>query len=192
MGELLMTSLKILLKAAKSFEFNAETLVFLSNSTNEVYRFTKGDLSYILRLSQKPQEYVEKIRAEVDWVYYLVKNGLRASLPIQTRDNQLTAVYHDGDKCYIATAFYAAPGRFFDKNDEQYWGPMVFRNWGETMGRMHRLSKSYGASDVLVKRDCWSIKTINNPHLQRGSFNVLLEKLISMENKIHLLPRDRD
>ncbi|BCG57721.1 protein kinase [Paenibacillus sp. URB8-2] len=192
MGAFLMASSRILLKAAKSFEFNAETLVFLSNSTNEVYRFTKGDLSYILRLSQKPQEYVEKIRAEVDWVYYLVENGLRASLPIKTRENQLTAVYHDEDKCYIATAFYAAPGRFFDKNDDQYWGPKVFRNWGETMGRMHRLSKSYGASDVLVKRDCWSISNINNPHLQRGSFYVLLEKLISMERRIHLLPRDRD
>lgn len=105
MGAFLMASSRILLKAAKSFEFNAETLVFLSNSTNEVYRFTKGDLSYILRLSQKPQEYVEKIRAEVDWVYYLVENGLRASLPIKTRENQLTAVYHDEDKCYIATAF---------------------------------------------------------------------------------------
>ncbi|WP_145322247.1 phosphotransferase enzyme family protein [Paenibacillus xylanexedens] len=187
-----MAILKILLKAADSFEFNVETLVFLSNSTNEVYQFTKGDQLYILRLTQKPHEYMDKIQAEVDWIYYLVKNGVRASLPIKTRDNQLTAIYYDEDNLYIATAFHAATGRFFDKNDDQYWGPKVFSNWGETMGRMHRLSKSYTASEVLVKRDCWSIRNINNPHLQRGSFYVLLEKLISLERTIQLLPRERD
>lgn len=187
-----MASSKLLLKAAESFEFHVGTLVFLSNSTNEVYRFTKDNLSYILRLSQRSHEYVPKIRAEVDWVYYLVKNGVRASLPIQTCNNELTAIFCDDDKWYIATAFHEAAGRFFDKHNEQLWGPKIFRNWGETMGRMHRLSKSYEASDILVKRDSWSRRSINNPHLQQGSFNVLLEKLISIESTIDSLPRCSD
>ncbi|MGV2686427.1 hypothetical protein GNF82_19240, partial [Clostridium perfringens] len=118
-----------------------------------------------------------------------MKNGVRASLPIQTCNNELTAIFCDEDKWYIATAFHEAAGRFFDKHNEQLWGPKIFRNWGETMGRMHRLSKSYEVSDILVKRDSWSRRSINNPHLQRGSFNVLLEKLISMESTIDTLPR---
>lgn len=187
-----MASSKILLQVAESFEFNIRTLIFLSNSTNEVYRFTKGDQSYILRLTQKSHEYVPKIRAEMDWLYYLVKNGVCASLPIHTCNHELMAVFCDEDKWYIATAFHEAAGRFFDKHNEQLWGPKIFRNWGETMGRMHRLSTSYEPSDILGKRDTWSRRSMNNPHLQRGRFYMLLEKLISMESTIDSLPRESD
>ena len=48
----------------------------------------------------------------MDWLYYLVKNGVRASLPIQTCNHELMVVFYDEDKWYIATAFHEATGRF--------------------------------------------------------------------------------
>lgn len=40
-----MVSKDLLAKAAESFGFEVETLVFISNSCNEVYRFTKNNNS---------------------------------------------------------------------------------------------------------------------------------------------------
>ncbi|MGZ9585411.1 phosphotransferase enzyme family protein [Paenibacillus marinisediminis] len=185
-----MVTPEILSRAAESFEFDVNTLRFISSSTNEVYLFTKNNESFILRLSEKPLAYAEKIRAEVDWVYYLVQNGVRASLPIKTIDNQLTAVYEENEKCVIATAFTRAPGRFFDKNDPLLWGSAIYKQWGEIMGRMHMLSKCYKPSDRVAKRDDWSRWKIEKPHLQHGNYLVLLEKLRTLENRIDSLPRE--
>ncbi|WP_213582171.1 phosphotransferase enzyme family protein [Paenibacillus sp. J2TS4] len=167
-----------------------KTLMFISNSSNEVYRFTRNDRPYILRLSEKPLEHADRIKAEVDWVHFLAENGVRASLPIQTTDHQWTAVYKEKDTSYIATAFHMASGRFFDKNNPQLWGPDIFGKWGEVMGRMHQLTQSYGSSDQLVNRDAWITLSIENPYLQQGHYQILLEKLRALEQTIIALPKD--
>lgn len=187
-----MVSLSILIQFANSFDFHVHTLVFQSNSTNDVYRFTKGNRSYYLRITQKTLVYEEKIKAELDWIQYLVKNGVRAALPIQTSKNQFTAVCQEDNTWYIATAFEAAAGRFFDKDSDQYWNPRIFRNWGETMGMMHRLSKTYESLEVIGSRDSWSMSGNNNPNLQVGRYKVLRDKWISMERQIDILPRDKE
>lgn len=186
-----MISRELLAKAAESFEFDVDTLVFISNSCNEVYRFTKDDLPFILRLSEKPFDYVNNIKAEVQWVRYLAENGVRASLPITTTDGQLTAIYHENEKWYIATAFQMAPGIFFDR-DPKVWGPSLFNKWGEMMGEIHRLTKSYDPVDLRLKRAGWSAAKINNPNLQEGNYRILLDKLHHLESIISSLPKDQD
>lgn len=185
-----MASKELLAKVAGSFGFEVDTLAFISSSCNEVYRFTKNNQPYILRLSEKPSAYVDKIKAEVDWVYYLAQNGVHTSLPIKTTDQQLVAVFREQEQCFIVTAFHMASGRFFDKNNLHLWGPAIFNKWGETMGRMHLLTKSYQAADVAVKRDEWQRWNIVNPHLNQGRYQILLEKLRSLENRIASLPKD--
>ncbi|OPA73802.1 hypothetical protein BVG16_27375 [Paenibacillus selenitireducens] len=186
-----MVSQDQLKSAAASFQFDADTLVFISNSCNEVYRFTKNHQNYILRFSEKPLEFVGKIKAEVDWVSYLAQHSVGVSLPIETINHQLTDVFSVGDKWYIATAFHMAPGEVFNTTNPRLWGPDIFRKWGETMGRMHLITKSYDDAHVAVKRDHWSIWNIENPHLHQGSYQILLDKLKSLENSITALPKDR-
>ncbi|MGM0882274.1 MAG: phosphotransferase enzyme family protein [Bacillota bacterium] len=185
-----MVSQELLAKAAVSFQFDVTTLVFISNSSNEVYRFTKNNRPYILRLSMKPFEYVNKIKAEVDWVYYLAQNGVSVSLPIHTIDHQLTAVYREKEQWVIATAFHMESGQFFDKDNSQMWGSALFEKWGEMMGKIHLLSKVYNAPGIIVKRDNWSIRNIENPNLDQGNYLVLLRKLKSLERSISSLPRN--
>ncbi|MBP3966529.1 S1 family peptidase [Paenibacillus lignilyticus] len=98
-----MASPEILNKAAVSFAFERNSFEFISNSTNKVFRFTKNDEVLFLRITEKSHAYINKIKAEVDWISYLVNNGVHASLPIKTLDNELTAVYEENGKCFIAT-----------------------------------------------------------------------------------------
>ncbi|MEK4045566.1 phosphotransferase [Paenibacillus sp. FSL H8-0048] len=185
-------SQQLLHQAAAAFGFDAETLVFLSNSSNEVYRFVKNNQPHILRMSAKPAAYVKQIQAEIDWVYYLALNGVRTSLPVHTSDGQLTAVYSQQEQCYIATAFQMAPGCFFDKSDPQLWGPSIFRLWGETMGRIHLLTKSYSPADPAARRSDWGRRRITNPYLHQGRYRMLTDKLEALEDVLSSLPRDTD
>lgn len=187
-----MATPAILSRAATSFGFDVNALFFISNSTNEVYRFTKHNESFILRLSEKPPAHAATIMAELDWLSYLARNGVRVSLPIRTVDNELTAIYEGKETCFIATAFSLAPGRFFDKDDPLLWGPGIFREWGETMGKMHLHSKSYIPSDKVGKRADWSRLKTDNPCLRQGKYLALLQKLMELENRIESLPRDRN
>ncbi|GLX68042.1 phosphotransferase enzyme family protein [Paenibacillus glycanilyticus] len=185
-----MASPEILSRAALSFGFDVGTLAFISDSTNEVYRFLKNDSPYILRLSEKPLEYANNIKAEVHWVRYLAENGIKASLPITTTDGQLTAVYNENEKWVIATAFQMAPGVFFDR-EPQMWCPSLFNQWGELMGKIHRLTKSYHSGDPNLRRAEWGPAKIDNPHLQEGNYRILLDRLQSFESKISSLPKDQ-
>lgn len=184
-----MASQEILDKAASSFGFDVETLTYISNSTNEVYRFTKNESPYILRLSKKPFDYENNIKAEVHWVRYLAENGIQASLPITTTDGQLTAVYNENEEWVIATAFQMAPGIFFDR-EPQLWGSSLFQQWGELMGKIHRLTKSYNPGVPSLKRAEWNPAKIDNPHLQTGNYRILLDKLRSLESEISSFPKD--
>ncbi|WP_236575399.1 phosphotransferase enzyme family protein [Paenibacillus sp. USDA918EY] len=180
----------MLSKAAKSFAFDVRTLRLISRSTNEVYRFTKNNESFILRLSEKPLAYAEKIRGELDWLQFLAQNGVRVSLPVKTIDHDIMAVFADDETCFIATVFEMAPGTFFDKNDPLLWGGAVFKQWGETMGKMHRLSRRFIPSNDAEKREDWSRSKIDNPYLRHGKYAVLLEKLRKLENIMDSLPRE--
>ncbi|MDR9854711.1 phosphotransferase [Paenibacillus sp. VCA1] len=180
----------MLSKAAKSFAFDVSTLRLISNSTNAVYRFTKNSESFILRLSEKPPAYAEKIRGELDWLQFLGQNGIRVSLPVRTIDHDIMAVFAENETCFIATVFEPAPGTFFDKNDPLLWGEAVFKRWGETMGKMHRLSRHFKPSNDAEKREDWSRWKIGNPYLRHGKYAVLLEKLRKLENIMDSLPRE--
>lgn len=186
-----MVSPEILSKIALSFGFDVETLTFISNSTNEVYRFLKNDSLYILRLSVKPYDYVNSIKAEVHWVRYLALNGIQVPLPIMTTDGQLTAIYNEDERWVVATAFQMAPGIFFD-SEPQMWGFSLFHQWGELMGKIHRLTKSYNPGDPNLKREEWGPAKMDNPHLQEGNYRILHDKLRSLESKISSFPKDEN
>lgn len=186
-----MVSNKIQSQAAKSFGFDPGTLTFVSNSCNEVYRFHKGNRTFFLRLSEKPAEFEMNIKAEVHWVRYLAESGVRVALPVETIEGELTAICHDheNEKCFIATVFEEAPGKFFD-SDPVLWGPSLFKTWGETMGVIHRLAKTYDSGDKKLKRMDWRPAEIHNPHLYQGHYFLLLSRLRAVEKLLEALPRN--
>ncbi|WP_454190846.1 phosphotransferase enzyme family protein [Paenibacillus sp. Marseille-Q7038] len=186
-----MVDIEILSQASTPFGIDKETLEFIGNSCNEVYKCSWGNKTYFLRLSDKPLEFEDCIKAEAHFVRYLADNGVRVSIPIHTLDGELTTVCRNHEKTYIATVFEGAPGKLFD-SDPELWGPSLFQTWGETMGAMHRLTKSYDSSALKTKRDNWIPTEINNQHLHQGNYHLLVSKLRGLENEMKSLPKERD
>ncbi len=186
-----MVSPEVLSQAAKSFGFDTEALQYIGKSCNVVYKFIKGNKTYYLRFSEKPVEFEIEIQAEVHWVRYLAENGVRVALPIHTLEGELTTVCNDLEKYFIVTVFEEAPGHFFD-SDPKLWGPNLFHSWGETMGSMHRLTKTYDPGDLKFNRMNWRPAEINNPHLLNGHYGILLHKLREKEKQLTALPKSPD
>lgn len=186
-----MVSQDILKLAADRFQFDAASAVFISNSCNEVYKFTRQDQSYILRLSEKPAEYADNIKAEMEWVHYLAQHGVSVSLPVLSQDQQMLEIYQENEKCYIATAFQMAPGRIIHKTDP-LWGRELFQKWGEVMGKMHHVTQSYNVKPSTTGREEWSVWDIDTPHLRQGDFELIYNKFKTLERTISTYPKNRE
>lgn len=138
-----MVSNDLLAFAGKAYGFDAETLHFISESTNQIYGFQKDGKNYALRFSNRPSESIHELNAEMDWLYYLAENKIGVSLPLRLEDGAFAISTEDAGENYILTAFEFVTGTFWDKNDPEKWNETIFYHWGKVMGDIHRLTKSY-------------------------------------------------
>lgn len=144
----------LLTLASERYAFDKATLRFISDSTNQVYGFSRDGKDYILRVSRRPAEAVRQMNAEIDWLYFLAERGVGVSLPLRADGGGLSVFTTDADSGlgFILCAFETAKGRFWDKNSPELWNGRVFYNWGRAVGELHRLTKDYRPSDPLDVR----------------------------------------
>jgi len=186
-----MVSENLLDFAAGSYSFDRSMLEFISDSTNKIYSLTKDDKSYILRFSERPAEDIHRVKAEMDWLYYLANNGVRVSLPLQSNDNQLAVATEDDGKSYIISVFETLHGKFFNTNDPDLWNTEIFFNWGQLMGELHRLTKAYSPAnqrDMRAMFNGYNALDINNMK-DSVALCQLAEKFVA---EIMALPKDED
>ena len=186
-----MVSRKLLSFAAKNYGFKKSTLQFISGSTNQIYSFQKNDKRYILRFSERPAEQTRQVKAEMDWLYYLAKNGVGVSLPLPADKGELVLSIEYKGKSYIISAFEALSGKFWDKNHPDLWNEKIFFNWGRVMGDIHSLTKSYRPANENDVRDAFT-----------GHNALFLDKIepcptvhkiaVDLIDEIMALPKDTD
>jgi Ser/Thr protein kinase RdoA (MazF antagonist) len=186
-----MVSDNLLSFASNSYGFDKGTLNFISESTNQIYTFNKGNKRYILRFSQRPSEQIHQVKAEMDWLYYLAKNKIGVSLPLSADNNELVLSTKDEGKPFIISVFEALPGKFWDKNNPDLWNEKIFFNWGKVTGGIHRLTKNYlpandtDARSTFTGHEALSIDTIK----PCSAVHKIAENLIS---EIMAFPKDKD
>ncbi|MEJ6950841.1 phosphotransferase enzyme family protein [Natronospora cellulosivora (SeqCode)] len=187
-----MINENVLHKSADSFQFEKKSLKFVSNSTNLIYEFERSNRSYILRFSERPLECVNGIKAEIEWLDYLKKNGVSVSQPIKTKNEEFLSVIQDDGRTYIVTAFEKAQGVAIDEKDDNIWNAYLFQRWGQTMGKIHSLSKKYKIADKKVKRGEWDEGGIYAPDLHLNSYDLVIEKWWSLLSDLRNLSKDKD
>ena len=141
-------------EAASQWNATGET-VLLDEVTNFVYEFKSQKERRILRLTHNSHHIEDEIIAELDWVNFLIQQGVPASQPLLSKNGRLTERYPVEDSYFIATVFEYAPGHFIDSSNPQEWNPQFFQTLGRTMGRMHCATKHYSATYLRQKRSHW-------------------------------------
>jgi Ser/Thr protein kinase RdoA (MazF antagonist) len=133
-----------------------EKAVLLDDVTNFVYEIKCQQERRILRLTHSSHHSEDEIMAELDWVNYLVQQGVTASRPLfSERNKQLTVCFPVQGSSFTAAVFEYAPGHFIDTSNRQEWNPSLFQTLGRTMGRMHRVTKQYHPRHLKKKRSHW-------------------------------------
>jgi Ser/Thr protein kinase RdoA (MazF antagonist) len=130
-------------------------------AANLVYEYEVDNRPLILRISFTPERTLAQIKAELHFVNYLFDHGVNVSRPIPSREgNWVETIEAEaaGIPFHVVT-FVKGKGMRVPDNGYRYraGAPIdeYFRNWGQMLGRMHALTKTYHPPSDDLKRPEW-------------------------------------
>lgn len=183
----------LLPQAAALYPFEESTVRLIRSSRyspNDVYSFSRNGRAFILRIATHDEDHASLTAAEMDWLSHLHREGVPVSMPLPMRDGQLVVSIPHGSKHHAVCAFEKAEGAPCDREDPASWNMAVCRDWGYTLGRMHRATKSYKPSSSRLMRPLFDGSDALNESLRgvpviHALSTALVQSLLS-------LPRNRD
>lgn len=161
---------------------------------NLVYHFERQGQPRVLRLSYRPDRPVEMILAELHFVEYLAKGGVRVARPVPSINGHLIEVIPAGKIPFIAVAFVKGKGMRVPDNNYHYRQGLpieeYFQNWGQVLGQMHHLAKTYQPLSETIRRPEWhqweSYRTF--PYGER--LPIIQQKYDQLVAELQALPKD--
>ena len=138
--------------AAEAFGLDPDTLSFVRNVANVVHVGTvagREPETHFLRLTHRDDRTTADVAAEVDWIRFLVAEGLGVCRPIADRDGR-TLLQVDDD--WTAVTFARVRGNPCSLEE---FTPPVFERMGEFLGCLHRVSAGYTPADGAPTRLHW-------------------------------------
>ncbi len=110
--------------------------------TNEMYRCQSISGLFFVRITNY-KTYQEQLE-EVNWTNYLYSQGINVPMIVASKnDSLIEKIMLDEEKRVVL--FQAASGIHLPRSK---WNKTVFRNLGQQIGRMHRVSKEYMKSGI--------------------------------------------
>jgi len=190
---------KVLDSAARLFGTSKDRLDKVEDSegcANLVYQYTCDNQPRILRVSYNPERPVELIQAELHFVNYLAEGGVRVSCPVPSIHGNLVEVIPAGDILFVAVAFVRGKGMRVPDNGYRYRKGVpieeYFKNWGQVLGQMHRLAKTYQPLSESIRRPDWHAWPEYQGFPYGERLPNLQQKYDQLIAELHALPKDRD
>lgn len=143
---------EIINEAILRYGIEKEKLKFINDFENYIYEYEKDNQYYILRLTHSSHRTEQLVNGELDWIFYLHKKGANVCNPVFSNNNRLVERIEAKSSYFLATAFEKAQGQHVNVNDEVLWNSDLFEKWGQTVGKMHALTKNYRPINVNCKR----------------------------------------
>lgn len=143
---------EIVHEAAARYGINKEKLKLIGDFENYIYEYEKDNQHFILRFIHSSHRTEDLVNGELDWIFYLHKNGANVCNPVFSNNNKLVERIAAKSSYFLATAFEKAQGEPPMRNNEAIWNSSLFKSWGQTVGKMHALTKNYKPSNEYCKR----------------------------------------
>jgi len=181
----------ILETIALSYGIDSAGLELLDGFESYLYAFEDDGKGYILRVSHSLRRSEALIRGEADWINYLAAGGVKAARVVPARSGQLVVPVADGHGgAFLATVFDHAPGK---PAWEAGWSYPLYQTLGQTIGRMHRLTKVYSPTDPEALRPQWDdpIMLMDADWLPDGEWRAR-EKYAGIVDWCRTLPRGQE
>lgn len=169
---------------------DVETLKDLGGFESFVYEYQFEEKEYILRVGHGLRRNRMLVRGELDWLDFLSRNGADVSTPRKSAAGNLVEAVSDehGDE-FLATSFRKAPGRPPERAD---WKEELFLNYGETIGRLHALSREYKPKAGFERLDWDHPMMLNTADSLPETEPLALEKLKQTRETLQSYPQNPD
>jgi amicoumacin kinase len=143
----------ILQEAMRRYGITNSQIHSLDAFESFIYEFERGSHAYILRIAHSLRRNESLVLGEVDWINYLAEGGVSVARAILSASGKLVEVIEDQwGGAFLVTAFVKARGQA----PWDLWTPKLYESYGEMIGRIHTLSKSYQPKQIAWKRPDWN------------------------------------
>ncbi len=119
-------------------------------SANAVYPFYRFGEICLLRFAPVEEKEAESVQAELDFLAYLRGCGFSAPETVPTKNGSELLVIDTDWGRYIAAVFKRVAGK---KMESLEYSDSLFKEYGQTLGELHNLSRAYHPSEPL--RPSW-------------------------------------
>jgi Ser/Thr protein kinase RdoA (MazF antagonist) len=156
-----------------------------------IYEYEKGGENHVLRISHSLRRTSDLIQGEIEWLNYLVTNGVPAARAVPSeRGNLVEPIPLEDGEHFTAVSFEWASG---DHSTRADWDNGLAVKLGRIVGRMHALTKDFRPSQARFRRPEWYEDLEGSAERFLPSSEVMvIEKFNQLVAYLHALPRGRD
>ena len=138
---------------SRYYGFQMDRLVKLGGGfENRTFGFESPEVRFIIRVTPPGHKTIDEVKAEVDWLSYLVEHNAPVVRVRPSQNDNLVEIVDTDEGPISVVCFEWAQGHIVTRKD---FSPELFQIWGETVGVMHRLTKDYQPSVKIGKRIQW-------------------------------------
>jgi len=163
---------------------------------NLVYQYERSGQPLILRITCRPDRSVELIQAELDFVTYLAEGGVRVARPIPSQAGNLLEVIQAAKMPFMVVSFVRGSGMRVPDNGYRYRDDVpieeYFQNWGQVLGQMHRLAKTYQPPSESIRRPEWHTWEYYKGFAYGERLPAIAQKYDQLIAELNALPKDVD
>ena len=191
--------MEVLDTAARLFGTTKDRLGKFDDSegcANLVYQYELDAQPRILRITYNPERRVELIQAELHFIDYLAAGGVRVSRPVPSVNGNLLEVVTAQGISFKVVSFVKGRGMRLPDNHYRYREGVsiqeYFQNWGQVLGQMHRLAKTYQPVSKRIRRPEWHQLAEYQGFPYGERLPVIHRKYEQLIAELNALPREVD
>ncbi|MCU0519304.1 MAG: phosphotransferase [Anaerolineae bacterium] len=173
-------------EGAARFGLDLSRLKYLGGEDGDVYEGQDADEAFIFKLVPTDELGATPTLEKLAFAQYLADAGMRVARPLPSPQGAMIEIVRSGTVVIAATKAAKAPGRHPRTDNPQEWNDDLFARWGQVVGRMHALTKSYaGGAGIMHWHDevaammAWCHDAEVSPHWE------------NMRDHLAALPKDR-
>lgn len=130
------------------------------------------------------------IQGELEWVNYLADGNVAVARAVLSQGRRLVERVEIDESFFLVYSFEKAPGQ---SARNENWSKNLIETWGETLGRMHRCTKTFVPSKPEFRRFQWfEDYSMDIEKYIPSSQPRVLEKCRRLKERLYALPADID
>ena len=137
---------QILSQAALLFNLHVSDLRPLGGMEGMALEFNRHGLPFVLKITPKSKDNpteAKRLEEKLKFIDFLAENSVCVSRPILSPNGNWVETVETDQTTYLVNILTKAEGKHLDLYQLRGGDPTFFQGWGQVIGQMHRLAKSY-------------------------------------------------